>query len=306
MDASAALTASRRRRRRLRLRDLEGYAFLWPSFIGFFLFVLVPVVAALGISFTNWDLVNTPSWVGVQNYQNLIRTDPIFKDVVRNTLLFTLVTVPARVVFSLLLAVLLNQGVRGIGLFRTAYFMPVVAPVVATALVWAWILDGNFGLLNFLLLHLGVQRPPNWLQSTTWALPAIMIFSVWKNVGFTTIIYLAGLQNIPSELYEAASVDGAGRFGKFRYVTVPLVSPTTFFVLIISLIFAFQVFEESFVMTNGGPANATTTIVFDIYETGFKYYNMGTASALAWILFAIILVVTLVQLVLQRRWVHYG
>ncbi|MFZ0218524.1 MAG: sugar ABC transporter permease [Candidatus Dormiibacterota bacterium] len=306
MDASAALTASRRRRRRLRLRDLEGYAFLWPSFIGFFLFVLVPVVAALGISFTNWDLVNTPSWVGVQNYQNLIRTDPIFKDVVRNTLLFTLVTVPARVVFSLLLAVLLNQGVRGIGLFRTAYFMPVVAPVVATALVWAWILDGTFGLLNFLLLHLGVQRPPNWLQSTTWALPAIMIFSVWKNVGFTTIIYLAGLQNIPSELYEAASLDGAGRFGKFRYVTVPLVSPTTFFVLIISLIFAFQVFEESFVMTNGGPANATTTIVFDIYETGFKYYNMGTASALAWILFAIILVVTLVQLVLQRRWVHYG
>lgn len=289
-----------------RPRWLTGWLFLAPSFAGFLVFVLLPVVAALAISFTDWNLLSPPKWVGLHNYQALVTTDPIFGQVLRNTLLFTVGTVPARVVLSLLLAVLLNQAVRGISLFRTAYFMPVVAPVVATALVWVWIFNGNFGLLNFLLLRLGVANPPSWLTSTAWALPAIMIFSVWKNVGFTSIIYLAGLQSIPHELYEAASVDGAGRWAKLWHVTIPMVSPTTFFVLIISVIFAFQVFEESFVMTSGGPANATNTIVFDIFQTAFKYSSMGSAAALAWILFAILIVVTLVQLLVQRRWVHYG
>jgi multiple sugar transport system permease protein len=294
------------RRRRIRWRDLEGYAFLAPSFAGFAVFVLLPVVAALLISFTDWNLLSPPRWVGLRNYQQILGSDSLFRQVFRNTLVFTAGTVPARVILSLLLAVLLNQAVRGISLFRTAYFLPVVAPVVATALVWAWIFDGNFGLLDFLLQRAGVHNPPNWLASTRWALPAIMIFSVWKNVGFTSIIYLAGLQAIPHELYEAASVDGAGKLASFWYVTVPMVSPTTFFVLVISVIFAFQVFEESFVMTSGGPANATNTIVFDIYQTGFKYFSMGTASALAWILFAVLIAVTLVQVTLQRRWVHYG
>lgn len=285
---------------------LTGYLFLAPSFAGFLVFVLLPVVAALAISFTDWNLISPPKWVGMHNYTQLVTSDPIFVQIFRNTLIFTLGTVPARVILSLLLAVLLNQAVRGISVFRTAYFMPVVAPVVATALVWTWIFNSNFGLLNYLLIRVGIHNPPNWLGSTAWALPAIMIFSVWKNVGFTSIIYLAGLQSIPPELYEAASVDGAGRLAKFWNVTVPLVSPTTFFVLIISVIFAFQVFEESFVMTSGGPANATTTIVFEIFQTGFKYFNMGSASALAWILFAILIVVTLIQVIGQRRWVHYG
>jgi multiple sugar transport system permease protein len=298
--------AVRRLRRRFRWRDLEGYAFLAPSFVGFAVFVLLPVVAALVISFTDWNLLSAPRWVGLGNYRQILGADPLFRQVLRNTLVFTAGTVPARVILSLLLAVLLNQAVRGISLFRTAYFMPVVAPVVATALVWSWIFNGNFGLLNFLLLKAGVSGPPNWLASTAWALPAIMVFSVWKNVGFTSIIYLAGLQAIPHELYEAAAVDGAGRLARFWHVTVPMVSPTTFFVLVISVIFAFQVFEESFVMTSGGPANATNTIVFDIYQTGFKYFNMGTASALAWVLFSVLIVVTLIQVAVQRRWVHYG
>jgi multiple sugar transport system permease protein len=301
---------ARTRRRTARTRRwppwLTGYAFLAPSFAGFAIFVLLPVIAALGISFTDWNLISTPHWVGLHNYTQLVTADAIFGQVFRNTVLFTLGTVPARVILSLLLAVLLNQAVRGIAAFRTAYFMPVVAPVVATALVWTWIFNGNFGLLNYALLKIGVHNPPNWLLSTTWALPAIMIFSVWKNVGFTSIIYLAGLQSIPHELYEAAAVDGAGRLAKFWHVTVPMVSPTTFFVLVISVIFAFQVFEESFVMTSGGPANATNTIVFDIFQTGFKYFNMGAASALAWILFAVLIVVTLIQVIGQRRWVHYG
>lgn len=300
------MIARERHRRPRRPGWLTGWLFLAPSFAGFLVFVLLPVVAALAISFTDWNLLSPPRWVGLHNYQALVTTDPIFGQVLRNTLLFTVGTVPARVVLSLLLAVLLNQAVRGISLFRTAYFMPVVAPVVATALVWVWIFNGNFGLLNYGLLRLGVANPPSWLTSTAWALPAIMIFSVWKNVGFTSIIYLAGLQSIPYELYEAASVDGAGRLAKLRHVTIPMVSPTTFFVLIISVIFAFQVFEESFVMTSGGPANATNTIVFDIFQTAFKYSSMGSAAALAWILFAILIVVTLVQLLVQRRWVHYG
>jgi multiple sugar transport system permease protein len=268
-------------------------------------FVLLPVAAAMILSFTDWNLLSAPRWVGLDNYRQLFTANPLFAQVFGNTVLFTAGTVPARVLLSLLIAVLLNQAVRGISLFRAAYFVPVVAPVVASALVWAWIFNGNFGLLNFLLLKLGVHDPPNWLGSTRWALPAIMIFSVWKNVGFTAIIYLAGLQAIPRELYEAAEVDGAGWWARFRHVTVPMVSPTTFFVLVVSTIFAFQVFEESFVMTNGGPANATNTIVYYTYQSGFVYFHMGMASALAWTLFAVLITLTLAQLLLQRRWVHY-
>jgi multiple sugar transport system permease protein len=294
-----------RRERRLRLRDLEGYAFLAPSFAGFALFVLLPVAAALVLSFTDWNLLSAPRWVGLNNYRQLLAANPLVAQVFGNTILFTVGTVPARVVLSLLIAVLINQPLRGISLFRAAYFMPVVAPVVASALVWAWIFNGNFGLINFLLLKLGVHDPPNWLNSTRWALPAIMIFSIWKNVGFTAIIYLAGLQAIPQELYEAAAVDGATWWARFRHVTVPMVSPTTFFVLVVSTIFAFQVFEESFVMTNGGPANATNTIVYYTYQSAFLYFHMGMASALAWILFAVLIVLTLTQVLIQRRWVHY-
>lgn len=293
------------RRRRRWLRDLEGVPFLAPSFIGFAVFVLLPVVVALVLSFTNWNLVTAPRWVGIGNYAQILTQDTLFRQVFRNTALFALGTVPARVVLSLLIAVLLNQAVRGIAIFRTAYFMPVVAPVVASALVWTWILNTNFGLLNYFLYRLGVHGQPAWLTSTSLALPAIMIFSVWKNVGFTAIIYLAGLQSIPRELYEAAATDGAGWWGKFRHVTVPMVSPTTFFVLVLSMIFAFQVFEESFVMTKGGPANATNTMVYYIYQVAFQYSRMGRAAALAWILFLVLIVLTVFQWLAQRYWVHY-
>jgi multiple sugar transport system permease protein len=279
---------------------LTGYLFLAPSFAGFLVFVLLPVVAALAISFTDWNLISPPKWVGMHNYTQLVTSDPIFVQIFRNTLIFTLGTVPARVILSLLLAVLLNQAVRGISVFRTAYFMPVVAPVVATALVWTWIFNSNFGLLNYLLIRVGVHNPPNWLGSTAWALPAIMIFSVWKNVGFTSIIYLAGLQSIPQELYEAASVDGAGRLAKFWNVTVPLVSPTTFFVLIISVIFAFQVFEESFVMTSGGPANATQITSTYTLVTAYTNLDFGYAATLSVVLLVIMLVFTVLYLRVTR------
>lgn len=286
-------------------RMLAGYIFLLPNILGFLAFTAIPIVAALLVSFTDWNLVSAPYWVGFENYRSLLIEDATFRRALQNTLLFVVGTVPLRVLFSLLSAVALNQRIRGITSYRTAYFLPVVSDAVAISFVWVWIFDPNVGLLNYLLRSLGLPVVPNWTASTTWALPAVMIVDLWKNIGFTTVIYLAGLQGIPQNLYDAADIDGASLWQKFRYITVPMISPTTFFVTIMSLIWAWQTFEIPYAMFQGGPARATTTLALYIYTTGFTYRRMGEAAAIAWILFAVIFLFTVIQTRLQRRWVHY-
>jgi multiple sugar transport system permease protein len=306
-----ASAADQRRARTYRFQRLyEGYFFLAPNITGFLIFTAFPVVASLALSFFRWDLLSPPVFIGAEQFRELLFDDQQFQRVVLNTFYFTFGTVPARVILSLALALALNQKLRGITAYRVIYFLPVVTSLVAAALVFQWVFIGNFGILNgFLWTIRGLTglpiQPPDWLNSTKWAMPAVMILNLWKNVGFTMVIYLAGLQAIPQELYEAAEVDGAGAWAKFRHITLPMVSPTTFFVLIMSLIWAFQVFEEAYIMTKGGPAYATTTVVYYIYLNAFRWFRMGKAAALAWLLFAVIFVFTFFQMRLQRRWVHY-
>jgi multiple sugar transport system permease protein len=281
-----------------------AYGFLLPNLIGFAAFTFIPVIAALLISFTSWDLLRPAQWVGLDNYQRL-STDPIFHRVLRNTVYYVLATVPIQMVLALLVAMALNRSIPGTLFFRTAFFMPVVASTVAVALVWRWIFHADFGLLNSFLYLIGATDPPNWLSSTRWALPAIIIMSIWQQIGFSMVLFLAGLQGVPVHLYEAAKIDGATPWHRFIYITVPLLSSTTFFVLVISVINSFQVFDQAFIMTEGGPANATNTIVFNIYRYAFQFFQMGYAAAMAWVLFAIIFVVTVIQFRYQRQWVHY-
>ncbi len=288
----------------IRREAFTAYGFLLPNLLGFLAFTFLPVIAALLISFTEWDLLRQASWIGLDNYTRLV-SDPLFHRVLRNTLLYVLGTVPVQMMLALLIALALNQRIPGQTFFRTAFFMPVVASTVAVALVWRWIYHADFGLLNSFLYAIGVTDPPSWLSSTTWALPAIIIMSVWQQIGFSMVLFLAGLQGVPQSLYEAATIDGAGPFARFRFITLPLLSSTTFFVLLIGIINSFQVFDQALVMTNGGPANATNTIVFNIYRYGFQFFQMGYAAAMAWVLFAIIFIVTVVQFRYQRNWVHY-
>ncbi len=281
-----------------------AYGFLLPNLLGFLIFTFFPVLAALLISFSHWDLLRPPEWAGLANYRRLV-DDATFHRVLRNTFVYVLGTVPAQMVLALLVAMALNARIPGRLFFRAAYFMPVVASTVAVALVWRWIFHADFGLLNSVLFMLGVDDPPSWLQSTRWALPAIIIMSIWQQIGFSMVLFLAGLQSVPAHLYEAAKIDGASSWHRFVHITIPMLSSTTFFVLVISIINSFQVFDQAFIMTEGGPANATNTLVFNIYRYAFQFFQMGYAAAMAWVLFAIIFVVTVVQFRYQRQWVHY-
>jgi multiple sugar transport system permease protein len=282
----------------------EGYLFLLPNIFGVLAFVAFPVAAAIYLSFTNWNLLRGGSFVGLENYETLLFDDPLFRKVVGNTVLYVVATVPASIVLAIALAVALNQKLRGVVLFRSLYFLPVVSSTVAVALVWRWLYNPSFGPINAFLETIGLQGPP-WLGSTAWALPAVAIMTIWKNVGYYMVLFLAGLQGIPDHLYEAAEIEGAGGWAKFRHITLPMLSPTTFFVMVIAGIGAFQVFTQALVMAEGGPADSTNTIVLYIYQAGFKFYKMGYAAAIAWILFFIIFAVTLIQNRLQKRWVYY-
>lgn len=289
----------------------EAYLFLLPSFAGFLIFVAIPVIAALVLSFFHWNLLSPPEFAGLENYTQLLTQDRIFRRVMGNTIYFTVTIVPLQLALGLILAVALNQGIRGVEVYRLIYFMPVVTTIVAAALVFQWFFNRDFGILSAAVWELGTLtglpiQPPDWLNDPDWAKPAVVILTLWKNTGFTMVIYLAGLQNIPRELYDAAEVDGASPLQRFRYVTLPMVSPTTFFLLVIQMIGAFQLFSEAFVMTRGGPAQATLTIVYYIYQVAFDLSNrMGKAAAIAWVLFAFIFALTIIQTRLQRRWVHY-
>jgi multiple sugar transport system permease protein len=288
----------------------EAYLFLLPSLIGFAIFVLLPIVGSFGLSFLRWDLLTAPEFIGLANYVQLVTQDAVFHKVLGNTLFYTVTIVPTQLVLGLLLAVALNQGIRGLPFYRTIYFMPVVTNIVAAAIVFQWLLNRDFGIISAVIWNIAERTgwaisPPDWLNNTLWAKPAVVILTVWKNVGFTMVIYLAGLQGVPDTFYDAAKVDGANGWQRFRFITIPLVSSTTFFLLVIQMIGAFQLFAEPFVMTRGGPAQATLSIVYYIYQNAFEFRRMGKATAIAWVLFAIIFLFTYIQLQLQRRWVHY-
>lgn len=291
-------------------RDVEGYLFISPWLIGFLIFAAGPILLSLFMSFTQWSLLSAPQWVGLSNYQEIIFDDPLVYKSLWNTAYYVFFSVPLGVVFSLALAILLNQKLRGLSIFRTIFFLPSVTNMVAVSLLWMWIFNPEFGLLNRALSFFGITGPL-WLQSEVWSKPALILMSLW-GIGGGMIINLAALQNIPVELYEAADLDGARKWHRLRHITLPLISPAIFFNLIMNMIGSFQVFTQAFVMTGssgqgeeGGPNNATLFFVLYLYKKAFQQFKMGYASALAWILFAIILVFTVLQFALSRRWVYY-
>jgi multiple sugar transport system permease protein len=302
--AVPALLRGRRKRRSAQRAGSAAALFLLPSALGFFIFTAFPVVAAIGLAFFDYDLLLGKEFNGLQNFKDLA-SDDVFRAAFLNTVWFTLGSVPLCVVLGLGAALLVNHALRGITLFRTIYLLPYVTVTVAVALVWRWIYLPDVGLFNTILGWFGIHGP-NWLTSTRWALPGLIIMSVWKSFGYNMVIFLAGLQAIPEHLYDAAKVDGANPWRRFVHVTLPMLSPTTLFVLVISVIGSFQVFDQALVMTNGGPGTSTTTLVLYIYKAGFQSYKMGYASAIALVLFLVVAVFTAIQFAFQRRWVHQG
>jgi multiple sugar transport system permease protein len=287
-----------------RQETIAGYLFLLPNILGFLIFSSIPVVATLTISLLDWDLIRAPRFVGIDNYVKLLTDDAVFRKVLFNTAYYVIGTVPAGIILSLLLALAMNANVRGIAFFRAVFFIPVISASVAVAVMWRWLYNTDFGLINLVLTSVGLKAVP-WLSSTAWAMPAVILMAIWKSLGYNMVIFLAGLQSIPVHLHEAAAIDGANGIQRFRHITLPLLAPTTFFVLVISVISSFQVFDLAFVLTKGGPGDATNTMVMYIYNQAFQFFHMGYAAAIAWVLFAIIFVITLLQHQLQKRWVHY-
>lgn len=291
---------------RLRARTKESLwaiALLMPFLIGLVLFTIGPLLAAIGISFTNWSLISAPTWAGLGNFKQLF-SDPVFLEAWKNTAYYTLVAVPGAIVLGLGLALLLNQKIRGAGVFRVLFFLPMTVGIVASGLLWAWMFTPQYGIVNYVLHFFGIGPIP-WLTSSSTAMLAVICVGVWKTLGFNIIIFLAGLQTIPSELYEAAAIDGAGEFRKLRNITLPMLSPTLFFATLIGLIFSFQVFEQTYVMTQGGPGNSTLTIIYYIYQEGFSYLRMGYASAASVTFILVVAILTGVMMHFQDRWVHY-
>lgn len=273
--------------------------FLLPSLIGFLTFIIYPVFYSLGVSFTEWDLINPMKFVGLENYQSLLK-DANFWNSLKNTFLFIIGYLPSVMIIGLSVALLLNSKIRLKPAFRGIYFLPVVTSWVAVSLVWKWLFNPKFGLINYFLSLISVHGP-NWLNDPKTAMLAIIITSVWKDIGFIMVLYLGGLQNISPSLYEAASIDGADNWHQFWKITLPMLKPTTFFVSMISLINSFQVFDQVNIMTEGGPGDSTTVLVQNIYNSAFKYSEMGYAAAMSWVLFAIILIVSLVQMWGERK-----
>lgn len=287
-------------------QGVDGWLFITPVVVGTVLFSLVPVVFSLVVSFTEWDGLNLPRFNGLHNYSLLIGKDRYFLQSVKNTLLFTLGSVPVSMAFGLLLSLLVNQKIRGIGVYKTAYFAPVVTSSIAIAMVWAWIFAPEYGLLNSLLANVFGIRGPDWLNQSNTALLAVTMVQIWHTAGYNMVIYLAGLQGIPEHLYEVAKIDGASGWQQFWRITLPLLSPTTFFLLITSVISSFQVFNLIYVMTNGGPGYATSVYIYYLYQNAFSFFRMGYASAMAWLLFILIATITIVQWRLSNKWVFYN
>jgi multiple sugar transport system permease protein len=280
-----------------------AFVLLLPNLLGFLVFTVFPVVASFVLSFSEWDLLSPMKFVGADNYVKLV-SDETFWKVLWNTFYFSLGTVPVGIALALLLAVALNKKIRGVKLFRAMYFLPVISSTVAVAIVWQWMYNPHFGLLNYILSVFGIEGPL-WLTSTTWAMPAVIITSIWKGLGFNMLLFLAGLQGIDAQFYEAAKIDGANSVRQFLHITIPLLSPTTFFVTVMCIISSFQVFDQIHVMTQGGPARSTSVLVHYLYQNAFQYFKMGYASAIAYVLFVIVFVVTMLQFKRTKSWTLY-
>ena len=282
--------------------NLIGYSFILPNLIGYAIFVFIPVIFSFVLSVMKWDGSRTPmEFVGLSNFVQIFN-DRIFVQSFIHTIQYALLTVLPTLVLALLLAVLLNHKLKGIAVFRTALYFPYIASIVAVGAVWNMLFQPDFGPINEFLRFIGISKPPRWVVDVKWAMVAISIVSVWKYMGYYMIVYLAALQGISGSLYEAAGIDGANGFQKLRYITIPMLTPTTFFVLIMLTIQCFKVFDLVYVMTGGGPGNATKTLVNYIYEKAFTSWEFGPASAGALVLFSVVLVVTLIQFAGEKKW----
>jgi multiple sugar transport system permease protein len=293
-----------------RKEQLSGLGFISPWLIGFGVFTLGPMIVSLGASCSSWTMLSAPSWIGLDNYERMFTDDPLFAQSLFNTAHYVLLSVPLATFLALSLALLLNLRLPGMSFFRTVFFLPSITNLVAVSILWIWVFNPEFGLLNSALRMIGVAGPL-WLQSDAWAKPALILMSLW-GVGGSMIIFLAALQGVPPELYEAAALDGAGPFRRFFSITMPMISPAVFFSLVIGIIGGFQVFTQAFVMTGtaqpgaeGGPNNATLFVVLYLYKKAFQEFKMGYASSLAWVVFFLILLFTYLQTRLSRKWVYY-
>jgi multiple sugar transport system permease protein len=287
-------------------RRIAAFVFLLPALIGLLAFQLLPMVSSVVISFSDWDLLTKWTqihFIGWDNYAEVFDNEKSYTSI-KNVFIFLVGYMPLITALGTFFAVLLNRNIRGIKFYRAAVFVPVITSWVAVSIVWRWLLNGQSGLINYLLSQIGVQGPI-WLQDDTWAMVAIIAVTIWKDIGFVSIILLAGLQDISEDYYEAADLDGASAWRKLWQITIPLLSPTLFFIITISLINSFQLFDQVLIMTNGGPAGATSTIVEQVYKNAFQFNKMGFAAAQSWVLFVIIFAVTMVLQQLQKRWVVY-
>lgn len=300
-EENKELMSASHRKRSVR-NNIVGYSFILPNLIGYTIFVFIPVIFSFVLSVMKWDGSQAPmEFVGLANFQQIFN-DSVFVKSFFHTIQYALLTVLPTLILSLLLAVLLNHKIKGISIFRTALYFPYIASIVAVGAVWNMLFQPDFGPVNEFLKFIGIANPPRWVVDVNWAMVAISIVSVWKYMGYYMIVYLAALQGISSSLYEAASIDGANGFQKLLYITIPMLTPTTFFVLIMLTIQCFKVFDLVYVMTGGGPGNATKTLVNYIYEKAFTTWQLGPASAGAIILFSVVLVITLVQFTGEKKW----
>jgi ABC-type sugar transport system permease subunit len=307
-SAAALRSGAKPKKRRMTARarrDMFAFlAFISPNFILLGIFVFWPILYSLYLSFFKWNMIaKKKTFIGLENYRSLF-ADPVFWQVARNTLILAFAVVVVKLTLSLILAIRLNTGVRGRSAYRAIIFSPTFTTSVAVAMVWSWIFEPTFGLLNAFLSPLGIASP-NWIRSVDYSLAGVIIVLIWSGIGYDMVIFLAGLKNIPREMYEAARVDGVTPWQNFVYITFPLLSPTTFFLTVTSFISALKAFDVIKVMTDGGPLNSSNVIVLYLYQNAFQWFKAGYASAMALILFVIIMAITLVQNRLSRRWVHY-
>ncbi len=307
--APVATSLAKQRFSRKRLREaIDAYSMLLPTILGVAIFFAIPLGISFYLSFTDSRLFGTPNFIGFDNYLRVLR-DPLFYRALGNTAIFSLIVLVFSTVPALFFAILLNEQIRGRAFFRALFFIPVVASVVGVSLLWRYLLNYDFGFVNYALSLLGLPRV-EWLTSTNTALFSVIVVFAWKTIGYNMVIFLAGLQGIPSQLYEAASIDGAGRWRQFLYITVPMLSPTSFFILVTTLINCLQVFDVPYALgwtrsNTAGPADSMLTVVLHLYREGFIKFNMGYASAIAWVLFVMIMVITFVQFRMSNRWVNY-
>jgi len=283
---------------------IMGWLFITPILLGSIVFSFTPVLYSLIISFTEWNAISPPRFIGLENFRLILGGDIYFVQAVRNTIAYCLGSIFFCIFFGLMLALLANQKILGQNFYRTAFFAPSVTSTIAIGIVWTFIYEPNMGLLNSVLYTMGIQGP-DWLGNSQFALMSVIIVQVWSQSGYNMVIYLAGLQGIPKSYYESATIDGANRFHQFWHITLPMLSPTTFFLMITSFIGSFQVFNLVYVMTEGGPGYATTVYIHYLYIRAFEHYRMGYASAMAWVLFVVIGLITVFQWKMQKRWVHY-